>query len=373
MTHGTSAHSGGLSTDRTTSGQDYAGIGGRLGRHRIIGEAALLQLLSASLIAGAALGLLTRAGQSVPEIGLYLAVLLAASAAIVLLALRPCEVARLAPRERQRRPDEPSRLLAQMHHELRTPLNAVLGFSEAMQHELHGPLGNPRYQEYAAHISASGGRLLKASEDAIAVATSMSALLAEMVADGRMLRRDRLPLAGLLQEAWKALDNSTREVSLDVSGCDTAEINCDWQAMSRALRHLLSEAIACAPPAGAIVARSSRDGAIHCIEIVGQPPQDELRAPALCGSGAGPADGLGLLLARALLELQGASLSVSSRGGGQAWSARIVLAAATRPARRRRKPANAAVLRSAAPVHQGGFALAAAAHAMAGSHAAPPA
>ncbi|HEX5958755.1 MAG TPA: histidine kinase dimerization/phospho-acceptor domain-containing protein [Hyphomicrobiaceae bacterium] len=370
MTHGTSAHGGGLSTDWTASGQDHTGIGGRLRRHRIIGEVALLQLLCLSLIAGAALGLLSRAGQSIPEFGLYLAVLLAVSAAIVLLALRPCE---LAPREPPRCP-EPSRLLAQMHHELRTPLNAVLGFSEAMQHELHGPLGNPRYQEYAAHISASGGRLLKASEDAIAVATSMSALLAEMVADGRMLRRERLPLAGLLKEAWMALDSSTCGARLDVSGCGTAEIKCDAQAMSRALQHLLSEAIASAPPGGTIVARSSRDGAIHWIEIAGHPPQEELRVPELCASSARCADGLCLLLARALLELQGASLSVGSGGDGRAWSARIVLAAAaTSPARRRHQPANAAVLRPAAPVHQAGFALAAVSHAMAGSHAAPPA
>jgi len=56
-----------------------------------------------------------------------------------------------------------SELMAQMSHELRTPLNAVIGFSELMLHELHGPLGNARYQEYAHHISESGGRLLKSS------------------------------------------------------------------------------------------------------------------------------------------------------------------------------------------------------------------
>src|SRR4029077_13822819 len=38
-----------------------------------------------------------------------------------------------------------SELMAQMSHELRTPLNAVIGFSEVMQHELHGPLGSARY------------------------------------------------------------------------------------------------------------------------------------------------------------------------------------------------------------------------------------
>ena len=69
--------------------------------------------------------------------------------------------------------------MAQMSHELRTPLNAVIGFSEVMLRELYGPLGHARYQEYAHHISESGGRLLKSSEDALAVTEAMSALIAD--------------------------------------------------------------------------------------------------------------------------------------------------------------------------------------------------
>lgn len=54
--------------------------------------------------------------------------------------------------------------LATIGHEIRTPLNAVIGFSEAMQHELHGPLGNDRYRDYAVHIRESGEQLLRAAE-----------------------------------------------------------------------------------------------------------------------------------------------------------------------------------------------------------------
>ena len=36
-----------------------------------------------------------------------------------------------------------------MSHELRTPLNAIIGFSEVMTHEMFGPRGQPRYQEYS--------------------------------------------------------------------------------------------------------------------------------------------------------------------------------------------------------------------------------
>jgi signal transduction histidine kinase len=58
--------------------------------------------------------------------------------------------------------------LALISHDLRTPLNAVIGFSEAMQRELFGPLGHDRYKDYAVHIRESGEQLLKAAEAMIA-------------------------------------------------------------------------------------------------------------------------------------------------------------------------------------------------------------
>jgi len=54
-----------------------------------------------------------------------------------------------------------SAFLANMSHELRTPLNAIIGFSELMEREIFGSIGNPRYQEYARMIHDSGGHLLE--------------------------------------------------------------------------------------------------------------------------------------------------------------------------------------------------------------------
>mgnify|MGYP001363848415 CR=1 FL=1 len=62
--------------------------------------------------------------------------------------------------------------LASISHDLRTPLNAVIGFSEAMQRELFGPLGHERYRDYAVHIRDSGEQLLKATEAMLAQARS---------------------------------------------------------------------------------------------------------------------------------------------------------------------------------------------------------
>jgi signal transduction histidine kinase len=54
-----------------------------------------------------------------------------------------------------------SEFLANMSHELRTPLNAVLGFSEVLQKERYGPVGNTKYIEYAGDIHRAGAHLLE--------------------------------------------------------------------------------------------------------------------------------------------------------------------------------------------------------------------
>lgn len=58
-----------------------------------------------------------------------------------------------------------SEFLATMSHELRTPLNAILGFSEVMKEELMGPVGSQQYREYAENINDSGQHLLDLIND----------------------------------------------------------------------------------------------------------------------------------------------------------------------------------------------------------------
>ena len=60
--------------------------------------------------------------------------------------------------------------LANMSHELRTPLNAILGFSEIIARECLGPVGSPRYKEYAGDIHTSGSHLLSLINDLLDVA-----------------------------------------------------------------------------------------------------------------------------------------------------------------------------------------------------------
>ena len=54
-----------------------------------------------------------------------------------------------------------SLFLANMSHELRTPLNAILGFSQLIRDEKMGALGTPVYAEYAGDIFHAGEHLLE--------------------------------------------------------------------------------------------------------------------------------------------------------------------------------------------------------------------
>jgi hypothetical protein len=364
----------------------------------IAGEPAALQ----PLVLSAAAAVVLSPGaidtwQSAASVGLGatalpFAALITAAAIAALVVLRPRAPVEPAPqtdcsppdgsppqeaqRPAQKRPDP---LLAQMHHELRTPLNALIGFSEVMRHELHGPLGNARYQEYAAHISESGGRLLKASEDALAVAATMAAL----VADRRTLRRQRLPAASLVREAWAAADAASagRSVELVLEDGDGLTVDCDWQATSVALHHLLAEALARIPPrGGVVVGMSRRDGAARMhIRAVVAPGQKRGSAGRACRNAGAPSGGLRVVLARSLLEMQGATLGMSAPDRAEVWSARIVFPACLAAGRLQREKAlaNAGTGRWPPPAalqeRRAGSVASSAARASAGSRAAPPA
>ena len=58
-----------------------------------------------------------------------------------------------------------STFLANMSHELRTPLNAIIGFSEMIRDQHIGPVGNERYLSYAGDIHVSGRHLLDIIND----------------------------------------------------------------------------------------------------------------------------------------------------------------------------------------------------------------
>ena len=201
--------------------------------------------------------------------GWHLAFLMATGTGVAVLTLTRPETGAGEPPESERSTTSTaglSELMAQMSHELRTPLNAVIGFSELMLHELHGPLGNARYQEYAHHISESGGRLLKSSEEALAVTEAMTALMA----DRGGARRERRIAATLLRDAWREATSTIARARRRVWFSPPAPPATSRASSARPCRRSSTsscEALGRGPADGAVTVTGRRQGGRRSLEI----------------------------------------------------------------------------------------------------------
>ena len=143
-----------------------------------------------------------------------------------------------------------SEFLANMSHELRTPLNAVNGFSEIMIAEMYGPLGDPRYKEYAGDIHNSGQHLLALINDIL----DMSKIEA-----GKMnLKFEPLNLEEVTEDAVRLVRNRAEAAGLflEVDFPFLPEIEADYRAVKQVLLNLLSNAIKFTPRGGRVTVRA---------------------------------------------------------------------------------------------------------------------
>jgi signal transduction histidine kinase len=221
-------------------------------------------------------------------------------------------------------------LMARVSHDLRTPLNAVIGFSDVMDAELLGPVGHPRYREYARHIRDSGRELLKSAEDTLAI----TALLANPAS---LDRTTCLDFEALATEAWASLSAAaaSRAVTLDIVAPEGLGLLGDRRPLRQILTNLFTEAIDRAAPGGAVVLKATTDGGVVQLEFVANGP----------AAGPRPAEAsLAVCLARALLDLHGATL-IEMKDRSCAWRAVTVLECAAQqdffalPDARDRQPA----------------------------------
>lgn len=185
-------------------------------------------------------------------------------------------------------------LMARVSHELRTPLNAVIGFSDVMHSELLGPVGHPRYREYARHIGECGRDLLKSAEDTLAITCLLDHDPAATVVSS-------LDLATLVDEAWSfhCSPSSTHGLTLEADIPEGLSVLMERRPMRQILINLLAEAVRRADARGTVGVVATADGDLAQIEVYlrGQPGAPSVGQPSLP-----------ICLARALLELAGASL-----------------------------------------------------------------
>jgi two-component system, cell cycle sensor histidine kinase PleC len=212
-----------------------------------------------------------------------------------------------------------SEFLANISHELRTPLNAVIGFSEVMQKALFGPLGHAKYQEYARDIYASGTYLLEVINDIL----DMSKIEA-----GRMsLDVGSVDVANIIADSIKVVSQAAveRKITLDRNGPSHLTLEADRRALKQVFLNLLSNAVKFTRDGGSVEVQLSRTRSHVKVAIkdtgIGIPEADiaKLGRPfeqvENQFSKSHQGSGLGLAISRALIELHGGSLRITSREG----------------------------------------------------------
>jgi signal transduction histidine kinase len=213
-----------------------------------------------------------------------------------------------------------SQFLATMSHELRTPLNAIIGFSETMAVEALGPLGNPRYKEYAELVRASGGHLLALINDILDFSK---------IDAGRLELQDEvLDVQEIVHETVKMTRGQA-----DAAGVRVAEPSCgaipllraDRRRLRQILLNLLSNAIKFTPSGGEVrVTAAHREQGIAITVAdtgIGMAADDIPKALERFGqidsslSRKYEGTGLGLPLSKRLVELHGGTLVIESAVG----------------------------------------------------------
>lgn len=212
-----------------------------------------------------------------------------------------------------------SDFLANMSHELRTPLTHIIGFAEVMEQQFFGDIGNSRYVDYACHIRQSGQYLHGVISDVL----EMSRLDAGQV----MLRASEIELAPTLAGALEEFraPAEAKNVAIEFSAPADSRIVADGEALRRIVGILLKNALKFTPEGGRIAVRAQRLGAAHDIIVedsgCGMSVEEltlvchpfEQRSPLMQDGMKGP--GLGLSIARSLVEMHGGALRIESSPG----------------------------------------------------------
>ncbi|NNE25020.1 MAG: PAS domain S-box protein [Rhizobiales bacterium] len=212
-----------------------------------------------------------------------------------------------------------SEFLANMSHELRTPLNAIIGFSEVMEQQFFGPVGNDKYIDYAHDIHRSGQYLLDVISD---------------ILDMSKIEAGRVSLDYASEDVGAIIDDALRIVAprADEGGVKLitklpkpVALEADKRALKQVLINLMTNAVKFTPEKGKVTIGVTQNNNRVRITIadtgIGIPEDqiDKLGRPfeqvenqfTKTKNGSG----LGLAISRSLIHLHGGKMKITSREG----------------------------------------------------------
>ncbi len=209
-----------------------------------------------------------------------------------------------------------SEFLSRMSHELRTPMNAILGFGQLMA--MDAALA-PKHRDFIKETLRAGRHLLALIDEVLDLARIESGRLA--------LSPEPLAVADLLAECTRmtAPLSASRGVVIDVSGADGLVLRADRTRLRQVLLNLLSNAVKYNRAGGRVTIQAAAMPGARVRISVGDtgPGIAPERLPQLfepferLGAEFGNVEGtgIGLTIARQLIELMEGRIGVDGRPG----------------------------------------------------------
>ncbi len=214
-----------------------------------------------------------------------------------------------------------AQFIATISHELRTPLNAIIGFSEIIEAEVMGPVGEKLYVSYAGDIRESAVHLLELINTILDIAnadgggghmTERPVSPAALVTACLRLMRDRADRGGVTLTA--VVDDATPAVMADEG------------MVMRMMDNVLSNAVKFTPAGGTVtvtVADDAGGGLVVRVADTGigipAEAQERIFDPFFQVDGRlnrhYEGAGLGLPLTRALVQRHGGTITLDSTPG----------------------------------------------------------
>jgi len=211
--------------------------------------------------------------------------------------------------------------LANMSHELRTPLNAIIGFSEVLATEILGPVADQRQLEYIKDIHSSGLLLLSIINDVLD--------MSKIEAGKFELAKERVAVQAVVAEAIRMVNERarSRKVRLvSILPSDELGVWGDERAIKQIMLNLLSNSVKFSHEGGRVNIRASVIGSeTMVLEVedfgIGMAAEEIDRALQPFGQAKAATTrthggtGLGLPIAKGLVEAHGGRLAINSRPG----------------------------------------------------------
>lgn len=210
--------------------------------------------------------------------------------------------------------------LANMGHELRTPLNAILGFSQMMESGVRGPL-NETYQAYSGDIRTSAEHLLSQINSILEVSRI------DLGAD--TMREEAVDVNQLIVSCIRLVQQRAveNEVSIEWdAGSAPLAVRADADKLKQVITNILTNAVKFNHPGGtvSIAAEVEAEGGI-IIQVrdtgIGMTEAETVEALELFHQSDNgfirryEGVGLGLSIARSLVELHDGSIAIESTPG----------------------------------------------------------